>query len=94
MVIDFSQLTRSFSKSLFLQHKVEKGSELGSGGFGTVFRGSAYIYNTKKEIALKKSKVSNHKTFKTEIDMFEKLKNNPNQFIVQFFGIFTIDKDE
>jgi hypothetical protein len=33
-------------------------------------------------------------TFEREIEMLEKLKINPHQFIVQFFGMITIDKDE
>ena len=67
------------------------GSKLGSGGFGTVFRGSAFIYKTRKEIALKKS---DEPTFQREIAMFEKLKSDPHQFIVQYFGMVTIGKDE
>ena len=81
--------------SVDLQHKVEKGPKLGSGGFGTVFSGSAFIYKARKEIALKKSQETNHPTFQREIDMFEKLiKRHPHQFIVQFFGTVTIEKIE
>jgi serine/threonine protein kinase len=66
---------------------------LGRGGFGTVFRGSAYIYNTPKEIALKRSNRLDD-SLQREIEMLEKLKSNPHQFIVQYFGMITIDKDE
>ncbi len=59
-----------------------------------MFRGSAYIYNTRKEIALKTSIKSADPTFKREIEMLEKLKSRPHQFIVHFFGMITIDKDE
>jgi serine/threonine protein kinase len=71
---------------------VEKGPKLGSGGFGTVFRGSAYIYNTKKEIALKMSQHLNNHMFQREIEMLEKLKSHPHEFIVQFLGTVEIDK--
>ena len=73
---------------------MEKGANLGSGGFGTVFSGSAYIYNERKEIALKITKNSDDPTFQREIEMFEKLKSDPHPFILQFFGMVTIGKDE
>ena len=72
----------------------EEKERLGSGGFGTVFRGSAYIYNERKEIALKITKNSDDPTFQREIEMFEKLKSDPHPFILQFFGMVTIGKDE
>lgn len=73
---------------------MEKGPRLGAGGFGDVFSGTGYIYNTKKDIALKTSQKANDPIFKREIEMFKKLKKDPHLFIVQVFGIVSIDKTE